>query len=127
MKTLFTINAVVAALVGLSFLLLPAQITALYGQANPGAAVMSRFFGASLLGYALLYWLVRESAPSIARRAVMIASAFVEYLGTLVVVLLILTGDLNVFGWPTALLFLAFGVAYSVMLAKEPRPFETQS
>lgn len=124
MKTLFTINAVVAGLIGLGFLLLPGQVTGLYGLVEPGAAVMARFFGASLLGYALIYWLLRESAPSLARRGVMIASAFVEYLGTLVVVLLIISGDLNAFGWPTALLFLAFGIAYTVFLTKEPQPFE---
>lgn len=124
MKTLFTVNAFVAALVGFGFLLLPAQVTTLYGLADPGAVAMARFFGASLLGYALMYWLVRTSAPSIARRGVMVASAFVEYLGTLVVVLLVLSGDLNAFGWPTALLFLAFSIAYTYFLTKEPQSFE---
>ena len=85
LNTLFTVNIVVASLFGLGFVFAHEAMLAPYGVASEtiaASAMMSKFFGASNLGYAVLFFFMRSAPDSDAKIAV--AKAIV--LGSLLVV-----------------------------------------
>jgi hypothetical protein len=70
LNTVFTINVVIAGLFGLGFVFAPEAMQAPYGVSPEQAAAsasMGRFFGASNLGYAMLFWFMRGTAASDAK------------------------------------------------------------
>jgi hypothetical protein len=113
LKTLFVINAIVALMFGLGFLLAPAPLMAFYGATlNAPGVLMARFVGAEVLGHTILTWIARDSTASVARRAIVLA-LFTSWRALLIVgVLGQVTGVMNVLGWSNVILFLLFTVAY---------------
>jgi hypothetical protein len=82
LANLFTVNALIAALFGIAFLVAPVQVLATYGvTVTPGTAVVSRLFGAALFGYGVLTWRVRAAAPSDALRSIVLALCVGDGLG----------------------------------------------
>ena len=76
LNTLFVVWAVVGAIFGLGFFLVPAMVFAQYG---PGATTtneidLGRLLGASYLGYAVLAWVARSITDTDARRKIVLAN-----------------------------------------------------
>ena len=58
---LMTINAVVAAVFGIAFVIAPGQAVSLYGvSADAPLRYIAQLFGAALLGFAVLTWMARK-------------------------------------------------------------------
>ena len=112
-KTFFTIVAALALVHGIGFVLLPEQVAASYGMATTAATVlMSRLFGAALVGLGLIFWFAREASVESAR-GVFLATIVGNAVGLIVVVMGTIAGTLNSMGWIAALIYL-FGAAGSV-------------
>ena len=61
LSTLFSINAVVAILFGLAFVLAPGLTLSIYGiPANPALNFRGQLFGAALVGFAVISWSARN-------------------------------------------------------------------
>ena len=77
LNVLFSIQAIILALVGLAFLVVP--VTMQYGTlpANPSAALLAvvRATASLFIAIALLDWMARNSEPSTARNAIVLANA----------------------------------------------------
>jgi hypothetical protein len=74
LNTLFVINAVVAVLFGLGFILIPSQLLSLYDvDMNEAGIYLARLLGAAFLDFAIISWLVRDSVGSHDQRAVVMA------------------------------------------------------
>jgi hypothetical protein len=74
LNTLFVINAVVAVLFGLGFILIPSQLLSLYDvDMNEAGIYLARLLGAAFLAFAIISWLVRDSVGSHDQRAVVMA------------------------------------------------------
>ena len=109
------IYAVVSAVFGLGFVLMPGQLLPIYGV-EPDAALrlIGQFFGAAIISLAILAWLVRNLSDSEARRAIILALLVGETLGFIMALIGQFNGILNVLGWSVVLVYLVFtlGLAY---------------
>jgi hypothetical protein len=114
-STFMVIYAVVSAVFGLGFVLMPGQLLPIYGV-DPGAALrlIGQFFGAALLSLAILSWLVRNLSDSEIRRAIVLALLVGEAIGFVMALIGQLNGIFNVLGWSVVAVYLLFalGLAY---------------
>jgi len=116
LNTIFSLNVLVAGLFGLGFIFAPEAMLAPYGISAEQAAAsapIARFFGASNLGYAILFWFMRGSEPSDARTAVVKAVCLGFAAGFLVSLVEQLSGTFGPLGWSTVALYGIFTTAYA--------------
>ena len=112
---LFAVNAVIAGLFGLAFVFAPAKVLAQYGLAvDAGFGLVAQLFGAALIGYAILTWLVRNAGASDARRAIVLALFISDGVAFVLALMAQLKGFVNSLGWSTVAIYLllALGFAY---------------
>lgn len=116
-KTVMIIKAIVCLGFGPLLLLVPGWLLNLLGTSfGPGAALTAREYGAALIGNLLLCWLARNAEDFIARRAI-IWNLFVYDAIALVVILVIqLSGGLNILGWGIVVVYLFFTVGFGYLL-----------
>ena len=114
-STFMVIYALVSAVFGLGFVLMPGQILPIYGV-EPDAALrlIGQFFGAALLSLAILSWLARNLSDSESRRAIVLALLVGEAIGFIFALIGQFNGILNVLGWSVVIVYLIFtlGLAY---------------
>jgi len=114
-STFMVIYAVVSAVFGLGFVLMPGQLLPIYGV-EPDAALrlIGQFFGAALLSLALLSWLARNLSDSESRRAIVLALLVGEAIGFIFALIGQFNEILNVLGWSVVVVYLIFtlGLAY---------------
>jgi len=121
LSTVFLVNAIVALLFGLGFLLIPEATLAPYGLTLDEVGInIARLYGAALLGYAVLTWSARNSEESAARRAIVLALFLSTGVGFVVSVVNQLSGLANALGWSTVVLFLLFTLAYGYFQFAQP-------
>jgi len=110
-STFMLIYAVVSAVFGLGFVLMPGQLLPIYGV-EPDAALrlIGQFFGAAILSLAILSWLARNLSDSEARRAIVLALLVGETLGFIMALIGQLNGILNVLGWSVVVVYLVFAL-----------------
>jgi hypothetical protein len=74
LSAFMTINAIVAVVFGLGFLIVPGWLMAHYGiMADVPTQYVGQLFGAALLAIAVLTWSARNAADSDARQAILLA------------------------------------------------------
>ena len=113
LKNLFTINAIVAILFGLGFLLVPDTAMSLYGlDLSAGGLIVAQYLGSAYVGLAALMWLQRTKEHTDARRAVVLGLLTHFVVGLVVSVISALSGELNALGWLNVLIFLFFTLGY---------------
>jgi hypothetical protein len=101
---------------GLALLLVPAQLVALYGiTLTPATEVIGRVAGATNLGFAILFWSIRNGSAEAVKPA-MLAGLVGSGLICLTMLHASATGLLNALGWGqvaiNGLLALGFGYFY---------------
>jgi hypothetical protein len=110
-----TVAAVISALFGLSFLLLPVQLLAVYGIAlETNGAWLGRYLGATYLGVGLMLWLARRTPQASAADAMLAGLFALTALGAVIALLHALSGLANALAWSTVVIYLllALGAAY---------------
>jgi hypothetical protein len=113
LKNLFMVNALVALIFGLAFVLVPAQTTALYDvDLTEGGKFIGQLFGAELIGYAVLSWLAKDAKPSAERQAILLALFVGDVLGFVASLLAQLAGLANALGWSTVAIYLLLALAF---------------
>jgi hypothetical protein len=116
-RTVMIIKAIICLGFGPLLLFVPGWLLNLLGTSfGPGAALTAREYGAALIGNLLLTWLARNAEDSIARRAI-IWNLFVYDAIALVAILIIqLSGGLNLLGWGIAAVYLFFTLGFGYLL-----------
>ena len=118
LKNLMIINAFVAIVFGVVFVIIPSQVYSLY---DPGTSdtldilnYMGQLFGAALIGFGLLTWTARNSADSDARQAIVFALFVGNGIGFVVALIGQINNVVNVLGWSTVAIYflLALGFGY---------------
>ncbi len=112
---LFAVNAVIAAIFGLAFVIAPARLLAQYGLVvDGGFSLVAQLFGAALVGYAILTWGVRKAGDSEARRAIVLSLFISDGVAFVIALIGQLRGLVNSLGWSTVAIYLvlALGFAY---------------
>ena len=109
------IATVVAAVFGLGFLIVPAELVALCGpRLNPAGIVVGRVAGSTILGFAIVYWGARNGKGAEALKAVLVAACISNGLDALILLHATWTGIINTMGWVQVAIngLLALGFAY---------------
>jgi hypothetical protein len=124
LNTLMIINAVVAAVFGVAFVLVPGQVTSLYGVEDPSEVLIyvGRLMGAAFIGFAVLTWSARNANDSSARRAIVFALLVSDGVGFIVSLMGQLADVVNSLGWSTVAIYLllALGFGYFQFVRQEP-------
>jgi hypothetical protein len=126
---LFILNAVIALIFGLAFVLIPEQTTTLYGvDLGEGGIFIGRLFGAALLAFAVVTWLVRNAADSPERQAIILGLFVGDVVGFVASLLAQLAGVSNALGWSTVAIYLILAVGFGYLrFIGEPGPAEPAS
>ena len=113
LKTLMTINAIVAIVFGVTFVIVPAQVYSLY-DITPDAQLkyVGQLFGAALIGFALLTWMARNATDSDARRAIVLALFIADGIGFVVALIGQLSNVVNALGWSTVAIYLLLALGF---------------
>ncbi|MDH3291304.1 MAG: hypothetical protein OEO20_10570 [Gemmatimonadota bacterium] len=122
LSALMIVNAIVAVVFGLGFVLAPGQVTSFYSP-EVGATLeyVAQLFGAALLGFAVLTWVARNAPDSEARRAILLALFVGDGVGFVIALIAQLGGIVNALGWSTVAIYLvlAIGFGYFRFAAKQ--------
>ncbi len=115
LSALMIVNAVVAGVFGVGFVLVPGQVLSQYGIAvDAPIEYMGQLFGAALLGFAVITWSARNVAASEARNAILLGLCVADLAGFILALQSQLSGVVNALGWSTVgiYLLLALGFGY---------------
>jgi hypothetical protein len=115
LSAFLVINAIIAAVFGVTFVLVPGQVLSLYGIVGDAPLeYMGQLFGAALVSFAVLTWWVRNVPDSEARRAILLALLVGDAIGFVVALIAQLGGVVTALGWSTVAIYLllAIGLAY---------------
>jgi hypothetical protein len=113
LRTLMVINAVIAGLFGIAFLIVPWQVLSLYGvQPSPVLNYLGQLFGAALFTFAVLSWEARKAVASDARKAIVWALFIGDGIGFIVALMGQLNHVVNALGWLTVAIYLLLVVGF---------------
>jgi len=117
LKTLMVIKALVCVVFGPILLFVPGPLLVLLGSSfGPGAALTAREYGAALLGNFMLTWFARNAEESVARRAIVLDLFVYDAIAFVAVLLIQLSGGLNLLGWSIVAIYLFFALGYGYFL-----------
>jgi hypothetical protein len=127
LSALMVINAIIAAIFGVAFVVVPGQFMSLYGPAvTPDLVYVGRLFGAALLTLAVLTWTAKNAPDSEARRAILLAMVVGDAIGFVVSLIGQIRGIMNALGWSTVVIYLLLAVAFGYFCFAKPKaPAET--
>ena len=121
LNTLMVINAIVAAVFGIAFVLVPAQVIQLYGiTVDAPLKYVGQLFGASLVGFAFLTWSARNATDSDARRAIVLALFVSDGVGFIVALIGQLAGVVNSLGWLNVAIYLILALGFGYFQFARP-------
>jgi len=120
LNTFLTVAAILAALYGLGFILIPAQTLGLYAiTLSVNGLFVARYLGSAFLGVAVLTWMARSLTSQQALRPIMLGDFVISLTGLVVAVWDAFAGGANTLRWATVIiyLFLALGFGYFQFVA----------
>lgn len=114
-------KAVVVAVFGIGFVLVPVFMGSIYGmKVDAVAALMARLFGAAFICEGIVLWFAKGG--TIAEkpvRGLVIGVVVSNAIGFIVCLLATLSGVWNALGWLSVALYLVFGLAFAYFLFKK--------
>jgi hypothetical protein len=121
-KTLMIIKAVVCLGFGPLLLFVPGPLLTLLGSSfGPGAAITAREYGAALLGNLMLTWFARNAEESVARRAIVLDLFVYDAIAFVAMLLIQLSGGLNLLGWGIVAIYLFFTLGFGYFLLPQKK------
>lgn len=121
LRNLFIVNAVLALVFGLSFVLAPALTLSLYGVTVSAAGIiLARLMGAMLLGYAVVTWSAKDPEDSKAQRGIVLGQLVHTAIAFIVLLLAQLAGVMNPFGWSNVVIYLLLALGYGYFQFVKP-------
>ena len=121
-RTLIIIKCVVCLGFAPLLLFFPEQLlTKLGASFGVGAAIMSREYGAALVGNVFLTWFARNAEKSSARTAIMIYLFVYDAVALIAISIMQFQNAMNLLGWSIVLVYLFFTIGFGWLLLKEKR------
>ena len=128
LSTLLIINAVVAVLFGIAFMLVPDQVVSFYGvEATATLNYAGQLLGAAFVGFAVLTWSARNANDSTARRAIVLALFIGNAAGFAVALIGQVNNVVGALGWSSVAIYLLLALGYGYFQFAKPAPEEAQS
>jgi hypothetical protein len=110
---LMVVNAIVAGLFGIGFVLVPDLLLSQYGITTDAPfELVGQLFGAALIGFAALTWTARNATDSDAGRAILLALFVADAIGFAVALIGQLGGIVNALGWSTVVIYLVLALGF---------------
>ena len=123
LNNLLVLNAVIAIVYGIAFLLIPGSVLAMYGAApGPQINLTGQFFAVELIHVGVLAWLIRNVSDGLAQRAIIIAGLVANLVGLVVSLIGTLTGVVSSFGWSAVVIYVVLALGYAYFQFMSPRP-----
>ena len=123
LNNLLVLNAVIAIVYGIAFLLIPGSVLAMYGAApGPQINLTGQFFAVELIHVGVLAWLIRNVSDGLAQRAIIIAGLVANFIGLVVSLIGTLTGVVSSFGWSAVVIYVVLALGYAYFQFMRPRP-----
>ena len=120
-STLLIINAIVALVFGIGFLLVPAFVLTLYGVSpGPGVNIVGQFLGVEFIALGLLSWFARYEQDSSAQQPIILAFLISDVIGLIISLIGTFTGVLNAFGWSAVVIYLFFSLGFAYFQFMKP-------
>lgn len=121
-KFLFVLNALLAFVFGVAFLVVPAQSLGFF-QAEQYAAtlLMGRFFGSAMIALGLVLWFVKDANDDGVQKMVAISLLISSVLGLVVNIMGIASGVIRTNGWISIIVYVLFALGYAFMLFLKPK------
>ena len=121
-KTVMILKAIVCLIFGLLLLIVPGQLLGLLSLSfGSGAAMMTRLYGACLMGNLMLTWFGRNAEKSPARKAIMLHLFVYDAIGMVASLVFQLSGVLSAFGWGVVFIYFFFTVGFGYLLVQDGR------
>ena len=119
-KTVMILKAIVCLVFGLLLLFVPGHLLGLLALSfGSGAALMTRLYGACLMGNLMLTWFGRNAEKSPARKAIMLHLFVYDAIGMVATLVFQLSGCLSAFGWGVVFIYFLFTVGFGYLLIQE--------
>lgn len=123
LNALMIVNAVIAAVFGIAFVVVPGRLASLYGlTADAPLRYVGQLLGAALLLVAVVTWLARNAPDSAARQAIVLGLAIGSTVGFVVALLGQLAGVVNALGWSTVAIYFLLALAFGYFALRRPAP-----
>ena len=128
MTVFLKFSAGVAGIYGIVGVLLPSFLLTNYGVSTDASVIlMTRFFGATLIAWGLVVWLVSDSTDWVALRGVLVAAVVADAIGIVVSVAGTVAGTMNTMGWSAVAIYavLGAGALYFLVSGRQTVPRHT--
>ncbi len=126
LKILFIINAIVAIVFGVAFVLIPAKVYSMYAiESGAGLDYMGQLFGAALIAIGLISWQSRNAADSDARRAIILAIFIADGIGFVIALIGQLNDVVGSLGWLTVAIYFLLSLGFGYFQFSKPSSSET--
>jgi hypothetical protein len=112
---LMVINAIIAGIFGISFVVAPGPIVALYGVTGSAPLnFVAKLYGSSLIAFAMITWVARNANDSDTRKAIVFGLLVGDAIALVVCLIAQLGNVINALGWSAVViyLFLTLGFGY---------------
>jgi len=116
-RLMFIVNAVVALLFGLGFLVVPSIVLKQFGvDEYASTRMVAQFFGAALLTIGLLAWFSKNITDAGTQKGMGIAFLAGAVVGLIVTVLGVATSVLRSKGWLAMAIYVLFALGYAYLM-----------
>jgi hypothetical protein len=121
LNTLMVINAILAVVFGLAFVLVPTATGTLYGvPPDPVSKYLAQLLGAVFIGVGVVTWMARKAAASDALRAIVLAYFISNSIAFIVALINQLAGVVNALGWSSVAIYLLLALGYAYFQFVKP-------
>jgi hypothetical protein len=121
-RIVFLINAFIAVLLGLGFLVVPNRILGQFGVDGYAATrMLSQFFGTAILGLGLLLWFAKDVTDANLQKGMGIALLVGAGAGLLITVMGTISGVLRENWWLALVVYAMLGAPYGYLLFQKPK------
>lgn len=122
LNTLFLMNAIVAFISAIGFIVMPGIILPLYGVTpTPTDIVFARMLGGEFLSYAALTWIGRNLTEYKGQKAIVLGCLIGFSIGFVALWIGQCAGVFNILGWSLAAVYFLFSAGYAYFLFAEKR------
>jgi hypothetical protein len=121
-KVVFVINALVAVVFGIAFLVVPTIALKQFGvDEYASTKLILQFFGTGLLTIGLLTWFAKDVADASVQRGMGMAMLVGSLAGLVMSVIGVATGSVRILGWLAIVIYVVFTLVYGFLLFLRPK------
>lgn len=121
-RILFVLNAIVAFLFGVAFLVVSSMVIKQFGVDDYASTrLVAQFFGTAMLALGLVLWFAKDITQETVQRGIGIALLIGAAAGLIVTIIGTVAGTLRSLSWAAMLIYGIFALGYAYLVFLRPR------